>query len=674
MTHRPSPRRSPLGVSRRDLFRIGGTAALITATAAVLEGCTGNPLSREPTNKVGKGAAPNAPKGKEAPMLASQVKAGDLPPITERLPSRPLVVQPVERIGTYGGQWRTMLVGLTDTAWIGGAIDHENLVSPDREFTGRVLPNLAEAFEADDAGRVFSFTLRKGVRWSDGELFTTDDVAFAYNQVLSNREITPVHPDWASAGGRSGTIPAKLEVVDEQVLRFVFDEPNGLFLQYLTMGSGLDLVRYARHHFDHFHKTFNHDVDALAKKGGFASWVEMFMSRADKWQQVGVPVLTPWMTERPLGTGTGSRFVVVRNPYFWKTDPEGSQLPYLDRVVFDVVGNQEVMVLKITSGEVDMHARHVMSPRNKPVFANSRARGNYRFFNVRTTDFNEMGIYLNLTHQDPALRRVFQTKNFRVGLSHAINREEMIKAVFQRQGEPWQIGPRPESPFYDERLAKQYTEYDPDLANRLLDAAGFRARNGKGIRLRSDGKPITFQIDLGTPSLNEAWAPATELIRGYWQEVGVDARVKTEDRSLFFERVFHNQHDAAAYIGEFGDRDALLWPDAFVPTRIFALYGVGWGIWYSSGGKDGMEPPPAVLRQLRLFDDVKRTVDDKERMELFRQVIGISREQFYAIGTSLPAPYYGIVRNTFENVPKTLPGTIVESPAFAPPEQFFTRN
>src|SRR5690606_9931648 len=134
-----------------------------------------------------------------------------------------------------------------------------------------------------------------------------------------------------------------------------------------------------------------------------------------------------------------------------------------------VVSNQEVMVLKITSGEVDMHARHVMSPRNKPIFARSRERGDYQFLDVRTTDFNEMGLYLNLTHPDPALREVFQNKQFRIALSHAINREELIDAVFQRQGEPWQIGPRPESPYYDEQLAKQYTEYDPDLANQMLD-------------------------------------------------------------------------------------------------------------------------------------------------------------------------------------------------------------
>ncbi|HEY8454794.1 MAG TPA: ABC transporter substrate-binding protein [Actinopolymorphaceae bacterium] len=655
--------------SRRDILRLGATLAVIGATPGALTSCSSNLLSRKPAGKEQERSS-GAPKGKEAPMLAAKVRAGELPPLEQRLPENPLVVEPVDRIGTYGGEWRTMLVGLTDTAWIGGAIDHETLLSWDRGFTGKVLPNLAEAFEANAEGTVFTLRLRAGVRWSDGEPFTTEDIRFAYEDVLSNREISPVHPDWLCAGGKAGNTPATLEISDERTLRFVFTEPNGLFLHYLVLGG--DLLKYPRHYLQQFHKKYEPEVEARAKDDGFATWVEMFHSKAEKWQQVGVPVLTPWMTERPLGEGSGSRFVVVRNPYYWKVDPDGSQLPYLDRVVFEVVSNQEVMVLKITSGEVDMHARHVMSPRNKPIFARSRERGDYQFLDVRTTDFNEMGLYLNLTHPDPALREVFQNKQFRIALSHAINREELIDAVFQRQGEPWQIGPRPESPYYDEQLAKQYTEYDPDLANQMLDDAGFDRRDGNGIRLRRDGKPIAFQIDVGIPSLNEAWVPATELVRKYWREVGIDARVKSEDRTLFFERVFNNQHDAAAYIGEFGDRDAPLWPDAFVPTRIFALYGVGWGQWYSSGGENGMEPPPEVRRQLELFDRVKATVDDEERDELFRQVIAIAREQFYAIGTSLPAHYYGIVKNNFHNVPRTLPGTIQEPVAFAAPEQFFT--
>lgn len=205
-----------------------------------------------------------------------------------------------------------------------------------------------------------------------------------------------------------------------------------------------------------------------------------------------------------------------------------------------------------------------------------------------------------------------------------------------------------------------------------MTTPAFTERNDRGIRLRPDGEPIAFTIEISVPSLNEAWVPATELIREYWLEVGIDARRKSEDRSLFLERVFSNQHDATSYIGEFGDYDALLWPDGFIPTRIFAMYGVGWGIWYSSGGADGVEPPPEVRRQLELFDRVKQTIDDAERGELFRHALQITRELFYAIGVSLPPQYRGIVKSTFHNVPNGVVGTILEAPAVGRPEQFFT--
>lgn len=259
--------------------------------------------------------------------------------------------------------------------------------------------------------------------------------------------------------------------LDDYSFRFIFSKPNGLFLQHLVVQN--ELTKYPRHHFEQFHLDYTPDVEALAADEGFSTWVERFTNRAEKWQHVGVPLLTPWVTDQPLGEGTGARFIVVRNPYYWKTDPKGSQLPYLDRVVFEIVGDQELMVLKITNGEIDMHSRHVMSSRNKPIFAKSREQSGYEFFEVRTTDFNEMGVYLNLSHPDPVLRKIFGTKDFRIALSHAINRQEIIDAIFQRQGQPWQLGQRPESPFFDEQLATQYLEYDPKFANRMHDDAGF---------------------------------------------------------------------------------------------------------------------------------------------------------------------------------------------------------
>src|SRR5690606_32795942 len=132
----------------------------------------------------------------------------------------------------------------------------------------------------------------------------------------------------------------------------------------------------------------------------------------------------------------------------------------------------------------------------KPVLAQSRERGNYHFVTLRSTYAVNMGISLNLNHKDPVKREIFQNKNFRIGISHAINRQEVIDTAFQRQGEPGQIAPQPDSPYYDEEMSKQYTEYDVDLANEYLDRAGYNERDAEGFRLGPDGKRISFAIEV----------------------------------------------------------------------------------------------------------------------------------------------------------------------------------
>lgn len=658
------PRRPPAVRGRRQILSAAGAAALLTMSGV---GCTDGALSTDPDEPgVDNGGGGN---GEEAPELAKLVKSGDLPKVQDRLPENPLVVGPVDRLGTYGGEWRTMITGVADGPWIKRTINYEHLLTWDREFT-EIQPNLAESYEANDEGTEYTFTLRKGVRWSDGEPFTADDITFAYDDIRNDPDIISPTPGWLSSGAKAGKKPATLEKLDDYTVRFTFDEPNGLFLTYVTELAGGDLTGFPRHHLEQFHKKYTPDVDKLAEEEGFADWVELFWARSERWQNVGVPTLTAWMTEQALGDG--DRFVVTRNPYYWKTDPDGSQLPYLDRVVYDVVSENEVMILKISNGEIDMHCRHVNIPANKPVLARSREDGDYDFFEIRTTDTNQMAIHLNLTNPDPVLSEVFQNKEFRIGLSHAINRQEIIDAVFQRQGEPWQVAPRPESPFYDEEYAQQYLEYDPDLANQILDDAGFEQRDEDGIRLRPDGKPIAFTVEIAVPSLTAGWVPAMELVTDYWSEVGIDARIKSEDRSLFWEKMISSQHEASVWLGEFGDIDAVLFSAAYMPARGDSQFAVNWGKWYETDGEEGTEPPPEVIRQFEIFDEAKAAVDDSARVELFREALAISRDQFYNIGVALPTNGYGIVKNTFHNVPKSMPGSFpYPTPAPTRPEQYF---
>jgi ABC-type transport system substrate-binding protein len=645
-------------IDRRQFLKAGGAAFLITASVA---GC--DALSTDPAQRGGNGgqngSAGQKAKGKEAPMLADRVKNGDLPPVEERLPSEPLVVEPTDRMGQYGGEWNSALLGAADTAWLVRTIGYENLTrwQPEvRAFSiDEVIPNIAESFESSDDGTEFTFKLRKGMKWSDGEPFSADDLVFAQNDVFLNKELFPDPPFEATA-----------EKVDDNTVRFTFKEPESLFVHRQATPSGELLVTLPRHYLEQFHKEFNPDVGQLVKKEDAADWVELFTLKSDIFQNTELPTLNPWVITTPLGEG--SRVVAERNPYFWKTDPDGSQLPYIDRVVFDVVSDPEIMITKTLGGEMDMHVRHFNVPSNKPVIAENRDRGAYDFFDTLPSSMNTFMLALNLAHKDQTKRQIYQNKDFRIGLSHAINRQEIIDVVYQSQGEPWQGAPRPQSPFHNQELAKQYTEYDVDLANRSLDQAGYKNSNGQ--RLGPDGKPIVVTVEFATALVPE-WPDVLELIQRYWREVGIKLNIRQEDRTLFYERKEANEHDAAVWLGD-GGLDVVLEPRWYFPFSTESNFAIPWATWFGSGGETGPEPPEAAKQQMELYNQINRTVDSDERAELMTRILQIAQEQFWVMGMNLTPPGYGIVKNNFHNVRQQMVDAyLYPTPGPTNPEQYF---
>jgi peptide/nickel transport system substrate-binding protein len=605
-------------------------------------------------------------KAKEAPALAARVAAGELPPVKDRLPANPLVVEPVDRLGVYGGEWRSALLGPEDDAWLYRTIGYEQLLSWDVGFT-RPIPNIAESVEVEAGGRQFTFTLRRGMRWSDGELFTTDDIIFAYDDILVPDDVTVAIPPFLMAGDR----PARLERVDDLTFRILFPEPQGQLLENLASANAYMLNVWPRHYLERFHGRYNKDADRLAKQEGHERWQDLIVAKGDQWRNPELPTLRAWILTS--GLGDGSQLVAERNPYYWKTDPQGRQLPYLDRVVYDLVEDVEVILLKATNGELDLHTRHINTLANKPVLAKSRDRGGYRFLELTPGSMNYLIIALNLVHKDRTLRGIFQNKDFRIGLSHAINREELIRACFQRQGEPWQACPRPESDFFDEEMAKQYTEYDVDLANEHLDRAGLTDKDGDGFRLRPDGKQLTFSIEVAV-GYDPSWVGALELIRRYWRAVGINVDIKAEDRTLFIERKEANDHDAAVWSGNQGAlNDALLAPLWYFPSSIVdQAYGIPWANWYNGDPGPSEKPPPPTIRQMELYDQLNASTDVDERKDLLRQILQIAKEEFYTIGTALPTSEYGIVNVDFANVLDKMPNLwVYPTPGPSRPEQYF---
>jgi ABC-type transport system substrate-binding protein len=646
------------GVRRRDLLTWGG-GALTALTALSLPGCS--LLSTDPTGKSGKGGGAGGPRTKQAPDLAARAKAGKLPPLGQRLPKKPRVIKPVEKLGTYGGDWRTALLGPGDTAWAYRTVGYEQLVNWDPGWT-KPIPNIAESVETDPTGAEFTFRLRAGMKWSDGKPFTADDIVFAYDDVYMNKELNPQPPTWLVTNGE----PGKVTKVDDATVKFVFNAPNGLFLANIAQPAGEGLTNKPRHYLEQFHKKYTPDVAKLAKKQKFDDWVDLFGAMADPWNHAGLPRITGWVVKDPLGTG--SRMVVERNPYYWKVDTEGSQLPYIDRVIFNVINNEETMVLKAVNGELDMQERTINTPQNKPVLAAGRDKGEFHFVPETGSSMNNLIIALNLTHKNAALREVFQNRDFRIGLSHAINRKEMISAVFQRQGRPWQAAPRPESDYHDEEFGTQYTEYDVALANKLLDRTGYK-RGANGARLGPDGKPIAFQVDVAVPS--NLWTDGMELVRKYWQEVGVNIRVNGIDRTLMYDRKTANSQDANVWGGDGGLADGILDPRWYFPFSGESNYAIPWANWFNNTAPK-QKPPSAALQQMELYRELMITPDADGRDEIFRQILKIAKEQFYAIGTVLPPKGYAIVRNNFHNVPKSLFNAwMYPGPGPTMPEQYF---
>ncbi len=625
-------------------------------------------------------AQDSTPQYQEAPMLAERVANGDLPPVDERLPENPLVVEPTDRIGVYGGTWHMGMRGAQDdallTRTVGGA---QGLVRWSPDWTG-IIPGVASRWEVNDNATEYTFYLRPGMKWSDGVPFTADDIMFWYEDVITNKEMYPASPSWMTVGGEVGVV----EKIDDYTVKFTFSSPYGLFLNQLCRPDGVDPVAYARHWFEQFHPKYNPDVQTLAAEAGLESWVDLFIQKGGgtglvragsggaRWLTVGTPTLNAWMTEEPL-SAEATRVVLVRNPYFFKVDPEGNQLPYIDRIEINIGENVDVLVMQALDGQIDMQDRHIAIPENKALFVDNMEAGNYHFFETVPSSMNTMIISLNLTHPDPVKREIFQNEDFRIGLSYAINRQQLIDLVLFGEGIPYQAAPRPESELYNEQLATQYTEYNVDLANQYLDQAGYAERDNEGYRLGPDGKRISFAIEVFTVNTNGIMM--LNLIADYWKAVGIDMQVLVEERDIFYEHKAANIHDAAVWTGD-GGLDVILEPRYYLPFSNESIWAEAWQYWfYNPEHELAEEPVPAVKRQMELYNQLKATADPDEQARLMEEILQIAADEFWCMGISLPSNGYGIVKNNFYNVPEVFPNSwTYPHPGPTNPEQYFVEG
>lgn len=572
----------------------------------------------------------------EAPDLAALVADGLLEPVSERLPSNPAVVVPVDSLGQYGGTWRRY--GHLDWA-VYGHLLYEPLVrwGPDAVT---VEPNLAEAWEVNEDGTRFVFTLREGLRWSDGAPVTTEDVMFWYEDILLNRDLTPSIPAWIRVAGEAPHIAA----IDDYTFEVEFAEPYAIFLETLATLRGQNEFLRPKHYLSQFHPNYAdpQELETMVDEAGFDAWYQLFGQKADHYANVDLPAMWAWRLTQEWGA-TGLR--AERNPYYFKVDSEGNQLPYVDRIAVYYASDWDVAFLRIIGGESEMQAVGSQLT-NYPLYMENRERGNYSVHLNPGVWPTEPAMMFNQTIEDEALREIFRDARFRQAMSLAIDREEINELFFFGLADPRQATIPEQSPFYDEAHAQAFADFDPERAKELLDEMGLEV-GPDGFRLRPDGQRLEIVLETRQPNM---WIDISEMIEKYWNDVGVATVMQVRENALWHERVNANQHQVVTQ--GFFTHPLMIGSSSFNLTG-WPAWGVAWASWINTGGASGEEPVPEVLEIIDLWEEYRATVDTDVRNELGHRMMQIHADNVWIINAGgRGMPFVTIVHNDFRNVPE----------------------
>ncbi len=599
---------------------------------------------------LGLGSVVFAQNYNEAPMLKELVQKGELPSVEERLPIADdvYVVDPVESIGKYGGTLHTAGTSIDGDGDDQMAVSQPQLVMPKAEGNG-TYPHIVKNIESSEDATVWTFYMRKGMKWSDGYPFTADDMMFWYNDVLLNQELTP----YISSIFKADDQVMEMTKIDDYTFQWKFVSPKPFLLERLVHPY---ICFYPAHYLKQYHIKYadKEDLDKKVKDAGFDYWYELFghVQSTIYGLAVNDPNL-PVLSAYKLVKKTSNRRIYERNPYFWKVDTAGNQLPYIDRIENTIVSDREVYNGKVISGELDF-AGIQSDIRNYPMFKKYEEQGGYRTILWESGMGSEVVYMFNLNHKDPVLREIFQDVRFRRALSLGINRQEISNAIYFGKATPLQMTVLKGSKYYEEEFANAYVEYDPTRANKLLDEMGLTKRDSEGYRLRPDGKRLSFTIEYFPTETPKA--PNVELVSQYWEDLGVKVASKQISGELASQRAPAGLTDVYVWHGDLATD--IIFPVApyyfvpYAPAWSKATW-PQWARYYRSGGEAGEEPPTEVKQLRTWWEEIMVTPNEEHRKELAHNILAAQAENLWVVGTVGRAPFPIIANKHLRNIPES---------------------
>lgn len=567
----------------------------------------------------------------ESPMLNEQIESGELPTLAERLPKNPKVIEVQDGPGQYGGTMQRAQTEVGDPAPL-TSFASATLLEWNWESSGSE-PSLAEEFSTNETNTEFTFILREGLKWSDGEPFTSADLMFTIEDYLSNETTIPVAPVWFRDGEQHPTA----EAPDERTLILRYENPVSLLEKYMCNPALGNQFIKPKHYLEQFHPSYSDpvEIDAATADAGFDSWDQLFSDRDNWWTNPERPVMGAYIVTAPANAQSGAA-TLERNPYYWKTDSDGRQLPFIDRIQVQVL-DQDALDLRAANGDLNFQT-HRLGYNSAELYIQNQEANNYEMLRW-ARDSTLLSLSLNLSHQDQILRDLFMEADFRAALSLAIDREDMNTTILGGLGEVRHPLATENSDYFVEGAGQNHIEYDVDKANALLDGLGLETASD-GNRLRSDGKPLSLVLNYVDRTVEVPTADAFTMVQSYWSEIGIQLNLRPVDNTLYSELLQANEFDIDGSTIPTDDFD--LEPVWFIPTGAYSHSAPGYGIWYATNGAEGLEPPEEMRQLIENWEALRSAETDEDRVEAGRAIVAQHDEQVYSIGL-LGLPFQPVI-------------------------------
>ncbi|WP_414590892.1 ABC transporter substrate-binding protein [Ancylobacter sp. G4_0304] len=582
----------------------------------------------------------------EPPMFVDKVRVGELPPVADRLPDPPRVIDVKARggeVGRYGGTLRMLMGDPRDIRMV-TIYGYARLVVFDEN--GRLVPDILEKVDVEES-RVFTFHLRRNHRWSDGHPFTAEDFRYWWEDVANNERFNPGGPPMQMVVDGE---PATFEVIDAATVRYSWSKPNPGFLPALAAAQPF-IIAMPAHYMRQFHQRYADPLklSALVKLERVKDWGALHdrMARSYRPENPELPTLGPWV---PLTNPPAEFFVFRRNPFFHRVDETGRQLPYIDKITVSI-GTSSLIPAKVGAGGADLQARYLRFD-NYTFLKEGEERSNYT---VRLWE-QGIGAYVaivpNLNVKDPGWRDVLRDVRVRRALSVGINRRDINQVIFFGLGHEGANTVIPGSALYDSKYDTAWAQYDPALANRLLDEAGLDKRDEDGIRLLPDGRRAEITVETAGESTEET--DILELVGDDWRKIGIKLHVRGTQRDLLRRGVIAGNVKMSVWQGL---DNALASPEMspveLAPSNSMQFQWPLWGQYADSGGREGEKPAlPAAAELSDLAERWRQSKTGEEREAIWRRMLEINADQVFTIGVINRTSQPVVVSNRLRNVPK----------------------